>query len=623
MPARRFLVRTTSFFFFLVQTALILAQNTFSVGWALSEGRAGLAPTNFNVVTADASNNAYLLALTQSSNADIWTLYKFNPYGGLLWAKNFSFSLNTSKPVALVVDGVSNVYAIGTLSNLSTFVSEIVVEKLSPAGALTFTKTVTDPVSYGISALAAAVDSSNNLYIASAKHVSGGGYNLDISEYSPVFTLLNSAQDTNLSPTHAAFTRSLNVAASGNMNSAYGTEVDLVTKTGVLLFAKTFPDVNGATSVFPQADFTLPDSVAAPLAGNDFVLVIDNILYEKGASASYAYIIFEVDSKGSKLWQTTSKSGTVTGISQNDPNATFFCRSVMIGGQPTTFGACANNTGALSFDKAMPNTVYLGSDWGTSFWATWDPSTNKYQIQALDYLGNVLWTQSPAPGTPLKLYAFDGTFVLGVKPSSPNDLLFLERIVHGLTLQSISSVTVKGGKTISCTATLTTTTPTDLTVKLFPSTNLTGIVTVPSTVTVPAGQKSVTFQVNTTGVNSTVGGYIIGQGGLSQKEGYCLVEQPDLSQVALDSATVTGGQPWGATIDLDGPAGSNGVTVEMTSDHPGFIPDANFKIPSGQTSLHVTGTTDTTTTSFVVTLTWKLSSPVGTKTVITKVTLNS
>jgi hypothetical protein len=92
-------------------------------------------------------------------------------------------------------------------------------------------------------------------------------------------------------------------------------------------------------------------------------------------------------------------------------------------------------------------------------------------------------------------------------------------------------------------------------------------VTVPSTVTVPAGQTQVSFAVNTTKVPvDRVVAVHATAGGASTTANVTVTAIPgDITTVVLNPSTVAGGQSSTATISASLPAPAGGITVTLSS----------------------------------------------------------
>ena len=113
-------------------------------------------------------------------------------------------------------------------------------------------------------------------------------------------------------------------------------------------------------------------------------------------------------------------------------------------------------------------------------------------------------------------------------------------------------------------------------------------VTVPSTLTIAGGQSFATFQLTTTAVASNTQVLISATFGTSIKTLQGTVIPPSLTSLVFTIASVTSGGSATATVGMNGPAGSGGVAVLLTSNDPAFgsIP-ANVTVPAGQQNVPV------------------------------------
>jgi alpha-tubulin suppressor-like RCC1 family protein len=134
-----------------------------------------------------------------------------------------------------------------------------------------------------------------------------------------------------------------------------------------------------------------------------------------------------------------------------------------------------------------------------------------------------------------------------------------------------------------------------------------GIAAVPPNVTVvAAAEQSPMFGIATNPVNTTTPVTISATYEGVTKTAALTVNPPALSSLALSPSTVVGG---GSTVfnrvNLNGPAGSAGVVVTLTSSHPGIaVVPANVTVAAGQTSSPpFTMTTTPVTASTAVTIT--------------------
>jgi hypothetical protein len=120
------------------------------------------------------------------------------------------------------------------------------------------------------------------------------------------------------------------------------------------------------------------------------------------------------------------------------------------------------------------------------------------------------------------------------------------------------------------------------------------LVSVPSTVTVPAGATSASFPVTTvsTQTETVVTLTATFPVGTSTTTTLTLLASPTVATLVLNPTTVIGGQPSTGTVTLSRPAFAGGAVVTLTSNNTQIatVPPT-FTIPSGQTSGSFTVTT--------------------------------
>ena len=131
----------------------------------------------------------------------------------------------------------------------------------------------------------------------------------------------------------------------------------------------------------------------------------------------------------------------------------------------------------------------------------------------------------------------------------------------------------------------------------------TSLVTVPASVTVPAGQTTVTFTANTQPVTQTTGVVITASsGGTTVSTTLFLVVSTAVSSVTLNPSTVTGGVSSTATVTLASAAPTGNAVVSLASSNT-ILATVPFSVavPAGQTSATFTvNTAQVTAVSTVV-----------------------
>jgi trimeric autotransporter adhesin len=117
-------------------------------------------------------------------------------------------------------------------------------------------------------------------------------------------------------------------------------------------------------------------------------------------------------------------------------------------------------------------------------------------------------------------------------------------------------------------------------------------VTVPASVVVPAGANSATFTATTAAVPATTIATVTANLNGSTATAQLSVNPPSLSALTLNPASVIGGNPSIATIQISGAAPLGGVVVALTSSNVAVASlPANVTVPAGATSTTATITT--------------------------------
>ena len=156
-------------------------------------------------------------------------------------------------------------------------------------------------------------------------------------------------------------------------------------------------------------------------------------------------------------------------------------------------------------------------------------------------------------------------------------------VVSGFT---VAPTSVTGGLPATGTVTLSKAAPAGGTVVTLRSSSA-AVAGVPASVTIPAGSKSASFPVTTTGLTITTAVALTATYGVSTCTATLTVQPPALASLALDASTVVGSAPAGGTVTLNAPAPLNGLGVGLDSDTPdkAGVP-ISVMVPGGQTTAH-------------------------------------
>lgn len=274
-------------------------------------------------------------------------------------------------------------------------------------------------------------------------------------------------------------------------------------------------------------------------------------------------------------------TATVAGSSQNATLtvATYALEYVTV--NPTSIAAGGTSTGTVTLWSAAPTggwTIYLLS-------------------------GNPSFVGLPASVT-VPAGATTANFTITVQPNSPSlnclisahDPVIYHSVSLAVTGDSIASVSVNptsiiGGGTSTGAVTLKSAAPTGgWPVNL--SVGVPSILSVPATVTVPAGATSTNFTITAvqTG-NSYTSGVYATDGNSSQSTSLTIVGYRVVS-LTLSPSTILGGTSSTATVTLSNPAPTGGMVVNMTNQYPTYVScPATVTVAAGATSATFTVST--------------------------------
>jgi len=152
---------------------------------------------------------------------------------------------------------------------------------------------------------------------------------------------------------------------------------------------------------------------------------------------------------------------------------------------------------------------------------------------------------------------------------------------------------VIGGK--SATGTVSLTTPAPSGGATIPLSDNSGALTVPASVTVPAGQTSATFAITTSAVTSDTT-VVISATFAGDTFNDAIILRTMLQAVDLNPSTVVGGTPSTGTVILGAPAPAGGAVVTLSSSNTTLVTvPASVTVPAGATSATFTANTRTVT----------------------------
>jgi hypothetical protein len=194
------------------------------------------------------------------------------------------------------------------------------------------------------------------------------------------------------------------------------------------------------------------------------------------------------------------------------------------------------------------------------------------------------------------------TITLTVDPALSNFSVSPTAIVGGNSALGTATIAGRAG-TAGVTLSLTSSNP---------------ILTVPSTVVIPANGNYKTFAMTSQGVNVATVVTVTGKEGSLAKTFTVTVNPAALASLTPSLATVIGGQSVNVVLKLNGNAGSNGLAVTLSSSSPSLVSPSGVGIAPNTNSKVFTVTTKAVTAVTHVTITAKANGVTQT----TVVTLN-
>lgn len=121
-------------------------------------------------------------------------------------------------------------------------------------------------------------------------------------------------------------------------------------------------------------------------------------------------------------------------------------------------------------------------------------------------------------------------------------------------------------------------------------TDVGGVATVPSSVTVPEGNSSASFQITTVTVTDSTALFITAMSDNLTLQNTLIVD-PLLSGLVLNPSTTSAGQSVTGTVLLGDRAPAKGATIALSSSNPSAAPPSSVTVPPGQISATFTVTT--------------------------------
>ena len=197
-------------------------------------------------------------------------------------------------------------------------------------------------------------------------------------------------------------------------------------------------------------------------------------------------------------------------------------------------------------------------------------------------------------------YGYTKTATLAITPSIPASVALTPNAVVG-GVSSVGRVTLNGPAG-----------PDGAVVTLVSSSPK---VTVPATVTVPAGATSATFTASTATVPSNISATVRATFNGVFKTGTLTVQAPKPSAVAYNPVVLTGGRSGVGTVTLNGKAPAGGYEVLLTADNGIFTIPASVTVAEGASSATFPVSALVVDTNTVVTTTATANGTTVTKTI--------
>jgi outer membrane protein assembly factor BamB len=175
---------------------------------------------------------------------------------------------------------------------------------------------------------------------------------------------------------------------------------------------------------------------------------------------------------------------------------------------------------------------------------------------------------------------------IGASLNGTSETSTLTVIAPGVASVTLNPATTAGGASSVATITLNGAAPSGGALISVTSSNV--IATVPSAITIPAGQTTGTLSISTKYVTKPMSVTITATLGFSSIEATLTLNPLGVATVTLNPTATAGGNSVSGTVTLNGPAPKAGTTVSLSSSiHAATVP-STVKIPSGQLSASFT-----------------------------------
>ena len=485
-------------------------------------------------------------------------------------------SLNTSTTKTSVITAASGSSATATLTVNPITVSAVTVNPTSIVGGTgSVTATVTLNVAAPIGGVTVALSSSNPLAASMGANVvvtagqTSANFTISTSSVSTVNTVIITAAYQG----SKAATLTVNTTSINSLSISPSTVVGGVANaTGTITLSQAAPG-SGAVITLSSSNtsaVTVPVSITIPSGQTTGTFTATSLLVGSQATVTL----------------TATYNGSKTGTITVNP---IVLNSISIG-PSSVYGLVANATGTVTLSSAAPTggiAVSLSSS-----------DTNAATVGS---------TVTVAAGQTTATFTITSKTVSAVSVVTITGSLNATRTatltVNPLIINSVSvSPSSLIGGTVNATGTVTinSAAPTGGTVVSL-SSNL-GAASVPSTVTVAAGQTTATFTVTTTSVaaqgSATITATLNGSATAS-----LTVAPPAFSSLSIANSSVTGGTSTSVTATISTAAPNGGLNISLSSSSGSAQVPAALTIAAGQTTGTATVTTSAVSSNTSVTIT--------------------
>jgi len=542
-------------------------------------------------VTADGNGNSWITGRSSNgTNYDVLTV-KYDVDGNQQWAVTYDGG-DFDGSVAVAVDGAGNAYVAGTTYRMTLdfdLQPHSLLLKYDPSGTLLWERVRRIGVSS--QGFALAVDGAGNAYFAVQNYSTDDYYYAELLKLSPTGAILGS--DTAFfgfdyeeqGPTAVALDAAgaaymvgwlykpfeadqrdyfvlrfggwAGLFDSGGQDEAYDVTVDGA--------GRVFLTGNRGTAAFSSTGMPL---WAVPFSGTPrAVAAADGAVWVTGTDAQNFRTARYDAATGVQAWSKTS----------GGPAADTAYALRVLGGVVYVAGTSSNGANddvlTVGLDAATGNQV--GQD-------RFDLGGTE-KASAMASIGNAFWVAGTA-----------GADALNIRYETA-------QAGPAVSALSLSPATFPGGcKSSTGRVTLSAPAPAGGAVVLLSTTN--PVATIPSSVTVPAGQTSATFPITAPAVSTVQTGTVAATYGGQSRSATLKVRPIGVASLVLSPNPVTGPSPVSGSVVLECAAAPGPITVQLTSSDPtvAWTSAPSILIPTGAATGRFTlSTADVTTTRWV------------------------